>query len=197
VDLALAFAPLYVPQILLILAVRGTKKKAGLKAGEQLVFFVVNLVGVIGAPLVMIYAIYALLLPSGAVGMWNDFLPFFEAPSFVKEISQHPFPGSLILLFAASFLMGLPIAILTSPPLPRAKIIQNTPEGRGGSIESSSIEGQLVAHSDGFWHIFVGAEGQHELQSIPDSKVLAVCMLGDVETTTPEEDTKPVDRGEG
>jgi hypothetical protein len=115
-----------------------------------------------------------------------------NAPSLVQEKSQHPFPGGAILLFAGRFLVGLPVALLASPPLPRAKIIQNTAEDRGGCIASSSIEGHLVAHSDGFWHHFVGAEGQqHELQAIPDSEVLAVRMLGDVETLMPEEERKP------
>jgi hypothetical protein len=56
------------------------------------------------------------------------------------------------------------------------------------------LEGWLVTHSDGFWHLFVVAKKQHELLSIPDEKVLVV-RTGSEEVSSMkvagEEDTKP------
>jgi hypothetical protein len=53
------------------------------------------------------------------------------------------------------------------------------PEGSGEKT-LPPLERHLVAHSDSFWHLFVGTEGRpHELLSVPDSEVLSVCTLGE------------------
>ena len=72
------------------------------------------------------------------------------------------------VLFAGNFLAGLPVAILSDPPLPRVEI--RLREGIDG--DSNHCVGQLVGHTDGFWHLFV--ENQKRLMSIPDDRVLTV-----------------------
>jgi hypothetical protein len=73
-----------------------------------------------------------------------------------------------IEIFFGSLLVGLLPAITAQPPLPKVVLAKQD----GPTIEEvpDSLEGRLVAHSDGFWHLFV--EEQHELLSIPDDKVL-------------------------
>jgi hypothetical protein len=91
------------------------------------------------------------------------------------------FSGSfpwIMLTFAGAFVVGLPIAVAADAPLPDVTItkqIDGAPEG-----VSESLEGRLVAHSDGFWHLF---DENDILLSIPDDRVLEVQM----EPEEPEE----------
>jgi hypothetical protein len=117
-------------------------------------------------------------------------------PSFVADIArQNLLLTTIITLYFGGFLVGIPAAISVRPPLPWAKIAKRPPEG-SGQRTLPPLEGHLVAHSDGFWHLFVGTEEQHELLSVPDSEALSVYTLGELQTTTmaetaPEEHEKP------
>jgi hypothetical protein len=71
-------------------------------------------------------------------------------------------------LFMGGFLLGVPEAINADPPLPEIEVNLNN-QHRFTTEETPSVSGQLVAHSDGFWHLF--DKNSKELLSIPDSDV--------------------------
>jgi hypothetical protein len=72
---------------------------------------------------------------------------------------------AIVFSFVASFVAQLRPATTAAPPLPTVRITRQDTEPE----EETIIEGALVAHSDGFWHLF----NEHsELLSIPDEKVL-------------------------
>jgi hypothetical protein len=118
---------------------------------------------------------------------------------FPSEGGPYVFRGILVFLIS-SFFFGMPFALWASLPLPRVKVTKQ-PEGK---IEGAPhpLEGWLVAHSDGFWHLLVVAKKQkeqlhpyeqREFLSIPDANVLEVRMLAEEDTatsTTRNEDTK-------
>jgi hypothetical protein len=84
----------------------------------------------------------------------------FLRPDYLTWIVQRPrWHG--IALFTVSFLMALLLSFLRVPPLPSVEV--------NGGIHA---EGKLLAHTEGFWYVFRGEEG--ELLAIPDSKVSSV-----------------------
>jgi hypothetical protein len=93
-------------------------------------------------------------------------LPYHLDPYFVG--------GSLLLV--GSFLMGLVPAIAASPPLPKVRVTKH-PDDTLAEGAPDPMEGWLVAHNDGFWHLFVFANEQHELLAVPDNDVAAVRIL--------------------
>jgi hypothetical protein len=100
--------------------------------------------------------------------------------------------GTLIVSLAG-FFYGIPAAIRVDPSLP--EVVITTPPDIATKDIPNPLEGWLVAHSDGFWHLFVIAKEGRELLSIPDDKVLVVRMLAEEAATSEdaklEEDTKP------
>jgi len=83
------------------------------------------------------------------------------------------------LLFAGTFLIGVPRAIVADSPLPQVEITKQV----GTTMESSSslteVAGHLLAHSDGFWHIF---DKNNDLLSIPDDQVSSVRIVSKTDT---------------
>lgn len=76
--------------------------------------------------------------------------------------------GYLIIFFLGNFLAGLPLPILSEPPLPRVEIRLKETSDKNANC----YVGQLVGHTDSFWHLFV--ENPKRLLSIPDDRVLVV-----------------------
>jgi hypothetical protein len=81
-----------------------------------------------------------------------------------------PLAYQILVFFAGSFLVGLPGAIKRTPPLPEVEITEQ-PGGDTTKGNASPTRGYLVAHSDGFWHLF---DQNKALLSIPDERVLQV-----------------------
>jgi hypothetical protein len=82
-----------------------------------------------------------------------------------------PLAYKIPAVFAGSFLVGLPDAINRTPPLPKVEITKQPGDTTKGN--SSPTRGYLVAHSDGYWHLF---DQNKTLLAIPDEQVLQVCM---------------------
>ena len=84
---------------------------------------------------------------------------------------QNEFLVGGVLLFVGAFFIGVPLAATIDPPFPRVRIANRN----GGDISEllpGLRETQLIAHSDGFWHLF--DDKDKELVSIPDDQMLAV-----------------------
>jgi hypothetical protein len=98
--------------------------------------------------------------------------------------SPSPFRGIVVLLIG-SFFLGLPFAIWAAPPLPKVQITKQ-PEEVPIEGAPDPLEGWLVAHSDGFWHLFprFPTDEEHldlihrDLISIHDDKALVVRTFG-------------------
>jgi hypothetical protein len=73
------------------------------------------------------------------------------------------------------------------PPLLRVKIHTQSLD-KPGAAPANLLESHLVAHGDGFWHVF---DEHNELLSIPDTQVLAVRTVEKAGFALPE-DTKPM-----
>jgi hypothetical protein len=71
-----------------------------------------------------------------------------------------------------TFIISLPTATSAIPPLPKVQVIKQPADALEGI--RNPVEGWLIAHSDGFWHLFVVVEKQPEFLSVPDDQVLAV-----------------------
>jgi hypothetical protein len=82
--------------------------------------------------------------------------------------------AGIMLIFVGTLTAGIPIAMVAKPPLVKVRITQQQPVTIEGIPDP--LEGWLVAHSDGYWHLFVVANKQRELLSIPDDKVLVARM---------------------
>lgn len=68
------------------------------------------------------------------------------------------------------FFIGVPLATtIVELPFPRVWI---TVKDEGVILKGVRLKGQLVAHSDGFWHLLSGKD--KELLSLPDEQVCAV-----------------------
>jgi hypothetical protein len=91
-----------------------------------------------------------LLKPLGVSSFDFSFLP-----------SEGHFPLAILLIFVGSFLFGLLPATAAAPPLPKVEI---TKRDKGEAVPDP-LKGYLVAHSDGFWHLF---NEKNQLLSIPD-----------------------------
>lgn len=94
------------------------------------------------------------------------------APGFVWIDSiQNVFLVGGVLLFVGAFFCGVTLAmtIVVDLPFPRVRIAL---KDEGVTLKGVRLEGQLVAHSDGFWHLF--SDKDKEFLSIPDERVLAV-----------------------
>lgn len=87
-----------------------------------------------------------------------------------------------VLLFVGSFIVGLPTALWVRPPFPQV-IITRKSEANVHPQTPQHVQGHLVTHRDGFWHLF---DEDMELLSIPDEQVSAV-------RTVRKTDTTPVD----
>lgn len=127
-----------------------------------------------------------------AIGYGRCFLPspwqVCDVPSFLSFLpSDGPALVGILLVFLASFLLGLPAAIAADHSLPEVKITQkdqdrgekvpDTPKGNQDAEgkDSEQPKGYLVAHSDGFWHLF---DKNKNLLSIPDDEVASVRVVG-------------------
>jgi hypothetical protein len=84
-----------------------------------------------------------------------------------------PLAYKIPAIFAGSFLVGLPDAIRRTPPLPEVEITEQ-PRGDTTKGNASPTRGYLVAHRDGFWHLF---DQNNALLSIPDERVLQVSAV--------------------
>lgn len=139
----------------------------------------------------------ATILWSGA-GLSPVFLAVLLFPSSPLgppgEASNY-FVPAVLLIFVASFILAMPIAIVARPSLPKVRIIKR-PGYTIAEGEPSPLEGWLVAHSDGFWHLFVRIEKQHEMLSVPDDTVLAVQMLPEEAASTDTTHKKAAEAGE-
>jgi hypothetical protein len=83
---------------------------------------------------------------------------------------QNQFLVGGVLLFIGGFLIGVPLATtMVDLPFPRVWI---TVKDEGVILKGVRLKGQLVAHSDGFWHLLSGKD--KELVSLPDEQVCAV-----------------------
>jgi hypothetical protein len=71
-------------------------------------------------------------------------------------------------------------------PAPQGACITNRPDGTPAGGVPEATEGWLVAHSDGFWQLFVVANEQHELLAVPDNDVAVARIL-----EKPPQRTKP------
>jgi len=78
-------------------------------------------------------------------------------------------------LLIGSFLVGVPPAIEAKPPLPKVEITKQAASTTEENSNPTEVEGHLVTHSDGFWHLF---DNHNELLSIPDDLVLEVRTFG-------------------
>jgi hypothetical protein len=107
-------------------------------------------------------------------------------------VDENSLAIGILLILLGGFAMGVPSATVVKPPLPRVQLELH---------KEFDAKGWLVAHSDGFWHVFL-AESR-ELQSIPDEKV-RLARTGEEgqtppakkeavpsEEAPPEEDAKP------
>jgi hypothetical protein len=120
-------------------------------------------------------------------------------------VDENSFAIGILLILLGGFVLGAPSALVFKPPLPRVKLeIDNESSNPSVAMQqgSNSHEAWLVAHSDGFWHLFLDESG--ELQSIPDGQVRVVRTRGkghtppekkdaasSVEAATSEEEAKP------
>jgi len=127
-----------------------------------------------------------------------------EAAPILVPSGGGPYLFSGIVLFlVGSFFLGLPFALWDAIPLPKVKVTKQN-EGKIEGVPDP-LEGLLVAHSDGFWHLLVLAREQkqqkqqldlyeqREFLSVPDATVLAVRTLAGedaVTSTTHNEATK-------
>jgi len=85
-----------------------------------------------------------------------------ELPHIISRINLLKAIGTL---FAMSFLLTTMFVLLSSqPPVPRAEIDR--------SENASNVEGDLLAHSEGFWYVADQEKG--EILAIPDSEVETV-----------------------
>jgi hypothetical protein len=84
------------------------------------------------------------------------------APYLLVEQS---FVVNVMLLFIGGFFYGLPLAISASPALPEVKLHFIKQEDDNEEENSNPLKGHLLAHTDGFWHLF---DGKKVLRSIPD-----------------------------
>jgi hypothetical protein len=93
------------------------------------------------------------------------------APDTTSWLTENRFDTGIMLLFVGNFLLGIPAAVAAKPPLPRVRI---TKRSEVAPLQlPDPLEGLLVTHSDGFWHLF---DENNELLSVPDDKVLVVRM---------------------
>ena len=93
----------------------------------------------------------------------------------------------IVVLLIASFLVGLPAAVSASVPLPKVRITKQPDVIIEGVADP--LEGWMVAHSDGYWHLFPrcptdeneelpGDLIHRDLISIPDDKAVVVRTFG-------------------
>jgi hypothetical protein len=69
------------------------------------------------------------------------------------------------VIYALLSLSYLPVTLTGKPPLPKVRVV----------LESETVEGDLLAHSEGHWHFF---DQQHTLKAIPDGKVQDIQITG-------------------
>jgi hypothetical protein len=103
------------------------------------------------------------------------------------DMQKNSFAIGILLILLGGFAVGAPSAIVVRHPLPQVKLeIDDEASNRYVAMkkDSNSLEGWLVAHSDGYWHLFLGES--KELQSIPDEQV-RVARTGEEAHTAREE----------
>jgi hypothetical protein len=101
---------------------------------------------------------------------------------YVRE--DLPLFVSILLAVVGGFAIGLGPAILAVPPLPYVSIAKRSEVLTKGDARAS--EGHLVAHVNGFWHLF---NEDSELLSIPDDQVSEARTIGKA-PIPPAEDEK-------
>ena len=84
------------------------------------------------------------------------------------------FATSAIVVFVGGFIIGLVPAIVATPPLPNVSVKKRPEALKEWDLDPTV--GHLVAHTDGFWHLF---NTDNELLSIPDDQVLDVRTVGE------------------
>jgi hypothetical protein len=77
----------------------------------------------------------------------------------------------MLFIFVGRFLLGLLPVVAAEPPLPKVEITRRD----RGEEAINPPKGYLVAHSDGFWHLF---NEKNQLLSIPDDEVSSVRVIG-------------------
>jgi MFS family permease len=193
--MALGIAPLLVSFALLVITVGGAqviRDFLGSRSITWLLGTVAPLLSALIGILIIQVATYTMVVPSILLEQWHGFSPSSPIPSVLEYVTEHPILMGIILLFVGGFLVGVPAATRVSPPLPRVQITKHPPEGRREVIPPP-LQGHLVSHSDGFWHLF---DVNNALLSIPDDQVLAVRIMEDaqpppVEEEAPTEETAP------
>lgn len=98
-----------------------------------------------------------------------------------------PILRGIVVLLIGSLFLGVPFALAASAPLPSVRIVEQ-PDSRIEGV-AVPLEGWLVAHSDGFWHLFPRIPtdeneehrdfGRRDLISIPDDKTVVVRTFGE------------------
>jgi hypothetical protein len=108
----------------------------------------------------------------GANGLTNNrLLSHLELPGLLSAfLRESHWLVSVLLLILGGFLLGLTPAIAAAPQLPAAKITKQD----GGEEGPHPPKRYLVAHSDGYWHLF---DENNDLLSIPDDQVSSVRIV--------------------
>jgi hypothetical protein len=127
----------------------------------------------------VISALYGLtgnqhLLPEIGIGTrvgWHVETTYHPLVSYL--FVERSFIVNVLLLLIGGFFYGLPLAISASPPLPEVKVHFIKQEDDNEEENSNPLKGHLLAHADGFWHLF---DGKNVLRSIPDAQVLDIRM---------------------
>jgi len=94
---------------------------------------------------------------------WVAILPFL----FVDR----SFTANILLLLVGGFFFGSPPAIAAVPPLPVVEVYLSKQDEDNEEENTNLLKGHLLAHNDGFWHLF---DGKNALRSIPDAQAQAV-----------------------
>jgi len=141
-----------------------------------LVAFLAASVIVLGSVILFLAGIL-IMAGLGSAGYARGFLRGFFGPLYwiVGGVPEnHLVLVGVITLFIGGFIIGLPAALITKPPLPRVQLTRKPDATAGVSLDSVTCN--LLTHSsDGLWYVF---DGNNELLSIPDDQVLQVRTFG-------------------
>jgi hypothetical protein len=119
------------------------------------------------------------IMASGIAALLNGRLSGPSIQTWTLDIAHYFMGSSLVLesimvVFVGAFIVGLPLAVTADPPLLEVRIDMQA-EGSTTEGVGESLKGRLVAHSDGFWHLF---DDNAILLSIPDDRVISVQIPG-------------------
>ena len=95
--------------------------------------------------------------------------------SILSTPVQNVLLGVMIFIIGG-FLVGMPAAATIDHPLPlmEAERRDQEVETADASDVSTCLKGNLIAHTDGYWHLFKEETG--ELMSVPDSQIIDVSI---------------------